>query len=68
MTTTDPLIEQPELEVARLEPHPKNIRSAVTDIEDLAESIKARGVLQPLVVVPNQSLIHLSEHTRPAEI
>lgn len=36
--------------VGRIRVHPRNIRSKLTRIESLARSVKAEGVLQPLVV------------------
>ena len=38
---------------SKLEPHPDNPRKELGDLEDLAASIKARGVLQNLTVVPS---------------
>ncbi|QDH92492.1 ParB-like nuclease domain protein [Gordonia phage Dmitri] len=48
-----PVIEQVELRLSQLVPHKKNIRADVGDVSDLADSVRAKGVLQPLVVVPN---------------
>ena len=50
---TAPVIEQVELKPSQLVPHKNNIRADVGDVTDLAKSVKAKGVLQPLVVVPN---------------
>lgn len=33
--------------------HPNNVRKTYNDIEELAESIKAKGILQNLTVVPD---------------
>lgn len=52
-TQTAPTIEQVELKPSQLVPHKKNIRRDVGDVSDLADSVRAKGVLQPLVVVPN---------------
>ncbi len=41
-----------QIEVAKLYPHPKNPRLDVGDVTELAESIKAKGILQNLTVVP----------------
>ncbi|HEY9314611.1 ParB/RepB/Spo0J family partition protein [Williamsia sp.] len=41
-----------ELTPSSLQPHPRNRPSGLGDLDDLTESIKACGVLQPLVVVP----------------
>ncbi|NDK91429.1 ParB/RepB/Spo0J family partition protein [Gordonia desulfuricans] len=46
-------IEQVLLKPSQLVPHKHNIRAAVGDVTDLADSVRAKGVLQPLVVVPN---------------
>ncbi|GAA2022361.1 ParB/RepB/Spo0J family partition protein [Pseudokineococcus marinus] len=40
------------LPVKQLVPHAKNVRVEVGDVSELAASIKAQGVLQPLVVAP----------------
>lgn len=40
------------IEVTKLCPHPDNPRKQIGDIAELAESIKANGVLQNLTVVP----------------
>lgn len=42
-----------QLPVDQLYPHPDNPRKDVGDVTELAESIKANGVLQNLTVVPN---------------
>lgn len=47
------MIEQVELKPSQLVPHNKNIRTDVGDVALLADSVRAKGVLQPLVVVPN---------------
>lgn len=39
----------------KLKLHPQNVRKKYEGIEELAESIKARGVLQNLTVVPDKS-------------
>lgn len=41
-----------EIPIEQLMNHPRNIRKAYTDIDDLADSIKARGIMQNLTVVP----------------
>lgn len=38
--------------IEKLHPHPDNPRKALGDIDELAESIKASGILQNLTVVP----------------
>lgn len=37
----------------KLHPHPQNPRKVIGDVTELAESIKANGILQNLTVVPN---------------
>lgn len=49
-TTAAPTLEY--LNPSVLQPHPKNIRTDLGDLEDLTASVKAQGVLHPLVVVP----------------
>lgn len=39
--------------VDKLHPHPDNPRKVIGDVTELAESIKANGILQNLTVVPN---------------
>lgn len=41
-----------------LHEHPDNPRKEIGDVTELAESIKANGVLQPLTVVPYWSKVH----------
>lgn len=38
--------------IEKLHPHPDNPRKVLGDIDELAESIKANGILQNLTVVP----------------
>jgi ParB family chromosome partitioning protein len=40
------------IEITKLHPHPDNPRKDLGDLTELAESIKAKGVLQNLTVVP----------------
>lgn len=40
------------IEVHKIEPHPHNPRKDVGDVTELAESIKANGIMQNLTVVP----------------
>lgn len=42
-----------EIELSKLKIHPKNVRKTYTGIDELAESIKAQGILQNLSVVPD---------------
>lgn len=46
------------LPIHTLHPHPDNPRKDVGDVSELAESIKANGVLQNLTVVPYVSPVH----------
>lgn len=41
------------ISVDKLHPHPQNPRKVIGDVTELAESIKANGILQNLTVVPN---------------
>ena len=56
--------------LVRLEPSPDNPRSELTELEDLAASIRAVGVLQSLLVAPtdetNQTFRILAGHRRAA--
>lgn len=42
------------IDITLLEPHPDNPRKDVGDVSELAESIKASGILQNLTVVPHE--------------
>lgn len=42
-----------QLELSQLRANKSNIRTELTDIEELADSIKAQGLLQPLLVTPH---------------
>lgn len=42
-----------DIPVAKIKPHPKNPRTEIGDVTELAASIAAAGVHQPLVVVPD---------------
>lgn len=67
--TTPSTIEQVELKPSQLVPHKKNIRGDLGDLTSLVDSIKAKGVLQPLVVIPNgqpDKYIILAGHRRHA--
>jgi ParB family chromosome partitioning protein len=39
--------------VSRVHPHPGNIRSEIGDIDEMAASIRAHGILQPISVEPH---------------
>ena len=41
------------LHVLRIDPHPANVRASLGDLTELAASIEAHGILQPIVVQPN---------------
>lgn len=49
------------IEVEKIHPHPNNPRKDLGDVEELSESIKAKGVLQNLTVVPSRE--HPGEYT-----
>lgn len=42
-----------EIRLEKLKNHPKNVRKSYDGIEELADSIKAQGILQNLTVVPD---------------
>lgn len=42
-----------DIELDKLEIHPKNVRKEYEDIEELAQSIKENGIMQNLTVVPD---------------
>lgn len=39
------------IDIGAIHPHPGNPRTTLTDLEDLADSIKAQGILEPLIVM-----------------
>lgn len=43
------------IDVTKLKEHPDNPRKSIGDVTELAESIKARGILQNLTVVPAEN-------------
>lgn len=45
-----------DLEVSQLRSHKSNVRTELGDVSELAESIKSKGILQPLVVRPHPQL------------
>lgn len=42
-----------ELQIEQVQIHPKNVRTDVGNVVDLANSITAQGIMQPLVVAPS---------------
>jgi ParB/RepB/Spo0J family partition protein len=40
------------MHVSRIRPHPGNVRDSLGDLSGLVESIKAHGILQPIVIEP----------------
>lgn len=59
----------PTLALDRIEPNPRNVRTDLGDLTELAASIRARGVQQPLIVVRRpggQRLLLLDGHRRYA--
>lgn len=49
-TATPPRFEELSLDVVK--PHPKNVRRSIGSLTELTDSIKAQGLLQPVVVAP----------------
>ncbi|WP_417220549.1 ParB/RepB/Spo0J family partition protein [Arthrobacter sp.] len=45
-----------DMQIEKLRNHDGNIRESVGDIDELADSIKAQGILQPLTVAPHPTL------------
>lgn len=69
--TTRPLTGLAAITVAELHPSPNNPREHLTDIDDLAASIKEAGLIQPIVVqkIPGQSGYQvLAGHRRLAAV
>lgn len=52
-TVTGEIVQIP---IERLFSHPNNVRDDVGDVTELAESIKAKGILQNLTVVPSEKV------------
>lgn len=50
---TKPLAGFEAIEVGAIHPNPNNPRKRLDDLEDLADSIKAQGILEPLIVMPH---------------
>lgn len=66
MTTTTPQATQStgtglgvvlELELSRIAEHPDNPRTSLGDVDGLAASMRARGLVQPIVVVPVEAFL-----------
>lgn len=66
--TTADRVRLVSLPLAKIVPHPRNVRHQLTDITALAASIKEDGILQPLVVAPNDNdtYILIAGHRRHA--
>lgn len=47
---------QPLVHISRIHPHPGNIRADLGDLTEMTASIRAHGVLQPLVVQPHPDI------------
>ncbi|QIK83088.1 ParB/RepB/Spo0J family partition protein [Sanguibacter sp. HDW7] len=45
----------PRVPIDRIQPNPRNVRRDLGDLTELAASIRARGIQQPLVIVPQRS-------------
>lgn len=43
----------PDIDMSLLREHPANVREQLEDIPEMAASIRAHGILQPLIVQPN---------------
>lgn len=56
-------MEQKQIPIDMLRPHPDNPRKDLGDLTELAESIKARGVMQNLTVIPKYHLGEISYYT-----
>lgn len=52
------------IKIENIIPHPKNPRKSLTDIEELAESIKENGIMQNLTVVPMVSKYRVDDEQR----
>lgn len=44
------------IEIEKLQPHDKNPRKDVGDVEELAESLKKNGIMQNLTVIPDKDM------------
>lgn len=56
-------MEQKQIHIDMLRPHPDNPRKDLGDLTELAESIKARGVMQNLTVIPQYKLGKIAYYT-----
>lgn len=56
-------MEQKQIPIDMLRPHPDNPRKDLGDLTELAESIKARGVMQNLTVIPQYKLGQIAYYT-----
>lgn len=56
-------MEQKQIPIDMLRPHPDNPRKDLGDLTELAESIKARGVMQNLTVIPKYHLGEIAYYT-----
>jgi ParB family chromosome partitioning protein len=56
--TADPgsVNRQPHIHVSRLHPHPDNIREDIGDLTEMAASVRAHGILQPIAVEPHPQI------------
>lgn len=43
------------IELSKLRPHPQNPRKELGDLSELSESIKTRGIMQNLTVIPSEN-------------
>lgn len=55
------------LSLTDIQPHPRNIRRTLGDLDELAASIKAQGLVQPLIVAPHGTgFVLIAGHRRHA--
>ena len=54
--------------VERIHPHPDNPRKELGDLSELADSIKASGVLQNLTIIPSYQVDAVAEQIQSGEI
>lgn len=57
--TPSPTVAFEEVDLSAIKAHPDNVRHDIGDVTDLAASIKEKGLLEPLVLVPPHE--HLNE-------
>ena len=55
------------IEISKLRHHPNNPRKEIGDLTELAESIKAQGLIQPLLVTPHEDEYYVIAGNRRLE-